>query len=81
MSNLKQSARDHVAYSYELSALHSLMHGYGYADHVTQDNKITYSNDMKAYAAEIRQGKHDHNFTIAQKMHYFLTGECIALLP
>jgi len=80
MSDLKQAARDNVAYNYELHALHSLMPDYGYAGHVTQDEKIIYSNDMIIFADEVRQGEHDNNFTIAQKMHYFLTGECIALL-
>ena len=54
---------------------------FGFADHVTDQDKLNYREKQETYAEEIEAGKHDHNFTIRQRMYYFLTGESVALLP
>lgn len=51
-----------------------------FASHVTRLAQIEIANKESKYAEEIREGRHDSNFTIWQRMDTFLTGECIALL-
>ena len=51
-----------------------------YAPHVTEEKKDYLLKKGLAYAEEIREGLHDGNFTIWQRMNYFLTGECVALM-
>jgi hypothetical protein len=54
--------------------------GFGFASHITQRDKENYSIEQLKLADEIETGEHDHNFTIWQRMNYYETGECIALL-
>ena len=54
---------------------------FGFASHVTRDDKLRYAEEQRIYAKEIEAGVHDGNFTILQRMNYYLTGECVALLP
>ncbi len=51
-----------------------------YADHVDLEWRERIKERELQYAEEVEAGKHDHNLTIAQRMHYFLTGESVALL-
>lgn len=53
---------------------------FGFADHVTDDDRQTYANDQRRYAGEVLRGEHDTNFSVRQNMWYFLTGECVPLL-
>lgn len=55
--------------------------GAGFADHVTYDDKLKFIERHRTLATEIERGLHDHNFTVWQRMNYFLTGECVGLLP
>lgn len=85
MSNFRekdiQNAREYAArINYKLSE-ECFDPDFGFADHITEADKINYSNEQKQFAKEIEEGKHDHNFTIWQRMHYYLTGESVPLLP
>lgn len=52
-----------------------------YADHVTQEEKERFLKDGLKYAEEVKNGNHLTCFSVAQKFHYILTGESVALLP
>jgi hypothetical protein len=75
-----QSARDYAAEIPLRSSVNCFKDDFGYADHVTDEQKIQFSKQYKLNAESIKKGEKDHNFTIAQRMHYFLTGECVGLL-
>lgn len=80
MTKTIQSARQYAAQiNYELSAS-AFDDDFGFADHVTNEQKAKYAEDQLIYANEIEQGLHDGNFTIWQRMNYYLTGECVPLL-
>lgn len=51
-----------------------------YADHVTEYMKQAIHDREIAYAKEVESGLHDHNLTIQQRMHFYLTGESVALM-
>jgi len=53
----------------------------GFASHVTYQDKVEYARYQRQLAEEIEDGHHDNNFTIRQRMEYFLTGKCTPLLP
>ena len=75
-----QQAREYAAQiEYRLSN-ECLLPNFGYADHVTEQDKQKYSEKYFRYAQEIEQGIHDNNFTIWQRMNYYLTGESVAFL-
>jgi hypothetical protein len=76
-----QAAREHVAKKEREHAAASLLPNYGYASHVTQEQKERYAQRMLENAQRIEAGERDHNLTIAQRIHYFLTGQSVALLP
>ncbi len=77
----KQLAREYAAKINHSMADHALDADRGFASHVTHQDKIAYQKRQREYANEIEAGKHDHNFTIWQRMNYFLTGESVAFLP
>jgi len=77
--NIKQ-ARVYAAKIHREIAAEALTADY-YANHVTTEKRQEIKERNIKLAEEIERGEHDHNFTVAQKMHYFLTGECPALLP
>lgn len=52
-----------------------------FASHVTSSQIYSIIREHRVYAREILEGLHDHNFTVWQRMNYYLTGECPALLP
>ena len=52
-----------------------------YADHVTIQDRVEIKERELKRAEQIENGEHDHNFTIWQRMNYYITGESIALLP
>jgi hypothetical protein len=75
-----QAAREHVADKRREHAAASLLPDYGYASHVTDERKQYLAQRMLDYADQIQAGKQDHNLTIAQRMHYFLTGDSAPIL-
>ena len=86
---LKQTARRTMVKQETLDAVADKMietaHGIRsedfYADHVTEEQKNDYlARDLK-YAEEVRKGVHNGNLTIAQRIRYHETGECVAILP
>lgn len=48
---------------------------------LTVNNKERYISYLENCIEKIESGEWDSNFTIRQKMYYFLTGECPAFLP
>lgn len=80
MKTVKQ-AREYAAQINHNCANHAFDTNYGFASHVTYADKVKYVIKERQYAREIEAGLHDNNFTIWQRMNYFLTGECVALLP
>lgn len=54
---------------------------FGFASHVTNTDKTVFVEKQRKYAKEIECGMHDTNLTIKQRMLYYLTGECTAILP
>jgi len=76
-----QAARGYAAKIDDEIAEHAFDEDFGFADHVTEEDKRRYADDHRKHAEEIRAGKHDHNFTVWQRMHFFLTGECAPFLP
>ncbi len=50
-----------------------------YAAHVTEETKQAAMDKMLLQADAIERGE-VNNFTIAQRVHYAMTGECVALL-
>lgn len=76
-----QDARDYAASISDRLADRALDDDFGFAEHVTHEDKLRYIERHRRNAAEIRDCKHDHNFTIWQRMNYYLTGKDVALLP
>ena len=50
------------------------------ASHVTKEEKLKIAKRKEDYANEIIAGRHDVNFTVWQRMNYYLTGECPGFL-
>ena len=75
-----QSARNYAAELPDRISKECFSETFGFASHVTYEDKVAYSNDNKKNAQAIRAGDCDHNFTIAQRMYYFLTGEDVPLM-
>lgn len=75
-----QHARDHVA-DWKRESAFAIRKEDEYASHVTDQKKEEYFRNALLVADEIRQGTHDGAFWCRQRMHEFLTGECVALLP
>ena len=76
-----QAARVYAAQPSRDCADHAFDDDFGFASHVTREDKRRYVEDNLKHAAEVEAGKHDGNFTIWQRMNYFLTGECVPFLP
>jgi hypothetical protein len=51
-----------------------------YAAHVTGEEKELDYNKRVKFSEEIREGKHDGNFTVAQRIHFYMTGNCVPFL-
>ena len=77
----KQQARIYAAKIHYDIAKHAFNDDFGFASHVTHDDKVKYVERHLNLAKEIEEGNQDHNFTVWQRMNEFLTGECVALLP
>jgi len=75
-----QEARVHAAKIERRCAAECFNPDFGFADHVTQEDKQRYREKQLRMAEEIEAGKHDHNFTIWQRMNTYLTGECVPFL-
>jgi hypothetical protein len=76
-----QAARVYAASFNRDCAKHAFDSDYGFADHVTFEDKQNYVYGNLKYAEEIEAGEHDHNFTVRQRMEYYLTGESVPFLP
>lgn len=76
-----QKAREYAAKTDLNIAKTCFDDGFGFASHVTQAEKQAYSDQHKKSAQEIVNGEKDHNFTVAQRMYYYLTGESVPFLP
>lgn len=75
-----QAARKYAASVNRKLASEALTADY-FADHVDYDARLKIQSKHNTYADEIERGEHDLNFTIMQRMYYYLTGECVAFLP
>lgn len=76
-----QKARVYAAKIDREIAAHAFDPDYGFASHVTDADKQAYADRHLKLAEEIEAGLHDHNFTVWQRMNYYLTGECVPFLP
>ena len=76
-----QEAREYAAESNYKLAHHAHDKDFGFASHITEQDKDDYVEKQTKYAEEIEAGKHDDNFTVWQRMNYYLTGENIPFLP
>jgi len=76
-----QEARAYAAEVPTRQSVACLLPTYGYASHITEDQKEGFSEGFKVKAVQILNGEHDHNFTIRQRMYYHLTSECVGFLP
>lgn len=76
-----QAAREYAAQVHKDLAKHCLGEDFGFAEHVTEIDKRAYRAKQLQIAEDIEAGHCDDNFTVVQRIHYFLTGESIALLP
>ena len=74
-----QKARQYAAENSRAMAAEALTADY-YADHVDIEWRKRIRDEKNTLADEIEQGLHDHNFTIRQRMYYYLTGESVALM-
>lgn len=75
-----EKARDTVANDWrELG--HAIRTEDSYGPQITEKEKDQFLAKHLSYAEEIRIGKHDHNFTILQRLILELSGECVAFLP
>lgn len=77
---VKQSTLDAVA-DQMAELAQGIRHEDAYADHVTEEQKDAFLARNLVYADEVRRGLHNHNMTVAQRIHYHETGETVALLP
>lgn len=74
-----QAAREQVARFFEDNAQKIKVQD-SYAAHVTARKKQKNLQRSLQWAQEIREGKHDGNFTVAQRMQVCLTGDCTPFL-
>lgn len=52
-----------------------------FADHMDTNAKTEYYNKRLAEINRIRIGRCDHYLYVQQRIHYYMTGEMVALLP
>ncbi len=76
-----QAARNYAAKIDDSIADHAFNEDFGFATHVTEEDKQKYVDRHRKLANEIRFGKYDSNFTVWQRMHFFLTEECVPFFP
>lgn len=50
-----------------------------FATHVTTEMKVEYFDRHSKFIDEVRLGLHDSNFTIWQRMNYYIAGKCVPL--
>lgn len=74
-------ARKYAAKINHKLADHAFDNDFGFASHVTDDDKREYADKQRTFAREIEAGLHDGNFTVWQRMQYYLTGEWVPLFP
>ena len=81
MNEQLKAARVYAAKIDRDIAAHAFDPDFGFAAHVTYKDKVIYAANHALHACEIEAGLHDHNFTVWQRMNYYLTGECVPFLP
>lgn len=74
-----QDARIYAAEIYRKLAEEAITADY-YASHVSKEDRLKIQKDYLRYAEEVENKKHDHIFTIRQRMYYYLTGKSVAFL-
>lgn len=74
-----QTARGTVADWWEAN-VQSIRKKDPYASHVTESEKDELLRKGLEFSKQIREGKQDRCFTVAQRIHFVLTGESPALL-
>ena len=79
-----QKAREYAAapsLRYAKAILNNDTYNAPFADHVTDERKQLLYKEQLQLVDNILNGNSDHNFTIRQRMYYYLTGESVAFLP
>ena len=76
----KHAARVYAAKINRELAAHAFDNDFGFASHVTLADKQAYAERNIKLAENIEAGKLDNNFTVCQRMNYYLTGECVPFL-
>ena len=76
-----QAARVYAAKNCRECAEHAFDDDFGFASHVTLEDKKQYAAEKLQLAQDIESGEKDGCFTVWQNMYYFLTGECVPFLP
>lgn len=76
-----QAARNYAAEGSWCCMENALNDDNYFASHITWSEKQKYARRERRWAMEVEAGLRDHNFSVWQRMNYYLTGECIALLP
>lgn len=76
-----QVARDAVADAWEQNARDTFTCDDPFVAHFTESEKEAWIARGVRNAEDIRAGRSDFCFTIAQRLWEFLTGECLAFLP
>lgn len=76
-----QAAREYAAGINNRLAAGAFHPDAGFASHVTDADRLEYVRREVQTVRDILAGKLDHNFTVWQRMNYFLTGESVPFLP
>lgn len=77
----KQQARAYAAKGSRRCAMLARQCRLGFAGHVSAAERVQYVADKERWADEVEQGMHDNNFSVWQKMNYFITGQDVPFLP
>ena len=75
-----QNARVYAARIDRQLAAEALTADY-YASHITAADRESIKARHLESAEAVERGEHDGNFTVAQRMRYYLAGECVPFLP
>ena len=76
-----QDARIYAVKTYRTYATAISEGSVQFAGHVSDEQKTQIMKAEIKFAEEVEAGMHDFNFTIRQRIHYFLTGVELPLLP
>lgn len=70
-----------LVYRHYFTGLQNEMRADLFADHVDTNAKTEYYNRRLVEINRIRTGECDHCLYVQQRIHYYMTGEMVALLP